>query len=347
MTLSRSLFSLGNPTSDGDGVAASTDEDDPASAAEVGRVQTSFKIDAFTHLAERVAGDTQSVQTLERLKARWATRYGTGATGSISAQVGSLATASASGEQSVTCGSSSSPRVLHGVTYNLPPIRALLQPDPAPVRAPSSPVIDRVDQCLPLTPPREPSPVPPLESQPRESIFIGSVPLNTESKPVANFITEGLKRLKSVFIAQKRRKGDLAANSRQAAEFLRQIQELEHDMIRQREKLNWLKEGDQSTMFFFQKLAAQRARWKITQLIAMPTYSSDRKRSRMSLFASSLICWAARELILQESWSSFGCSSRVLSPNSNSDSGRGMALAELSGSCNTWAIGFLSPRDCS
>ncbi|KAK4416006.1 hypothetical protein Salat_2708000 [Sesamum alatum] len=50
-----------------------------------------------------------------------ASRYGGGAAGSMSISVGTLATAPISGGQSITWGSTSSPRVVHGNSFTLPP----------------------------------------------------------------------------------------------------------------------------------------------------------------------------------------------------------------------------------
>ncbi|KAK4425448.1 hypothetical protein Salat_1738800 [Sesamum alatum] len=60
---------------------ASTDETKEA---------TGFRFTAFASLAERVAGDDQSLQTLERVKARWNARYGDTGSGTMSSSVGAL-----------------------------------------------------------------------------------------------------------------------------------------------------------------------------------------------------------------------------------------------------------------
>ncbi|KAK4428463.1 hypothetical protein Salat_1145900 [Sesamum alatum] len=108
-------------------------------------------------------------------------------------EVGTLTTASASGGQSVACGSTSSPRVLHGHNYNLPPPMALLRPEFGPMGAPSSPITITEDQnnTLPSNPPAQR--IPSQAQAPQPPIFVGSVPLNTNpnSRNISDTITEG------------------------------------------------------------------------------------------------------------------------------------------------------------
>ncbi|KAL0288901.1 UNVERIFIED_CONTAM: hypothetical protein Sradi_7086600 [Sesamum radiatum] len=101
-----------------------------------------------------------------------------------------------------------------------------------------------------------------------------------------------LKLLKDVFRQQKRLKGNLTDNVRQAKNFLDKAQvlfttykedifldlvkscrrvysvavKLEISMLQQRAKLRWLKHGDQSSKIFFRKINATRAKQRIFQI---------------------------------------------------------------------------------
>ncbi|KAL0295648.1 UNVERIFIED_CONTAM: putative ribonuclease H protein [Sesamum calycinum] len=101
-----------------------------------------------------------------------------------------------------------------------------------------------------------------------------------------------LKLLKDVFRQQKRLKGNLTDNVRQAKNFLDKAQvlfttykediflelvkscrrvysvavKLEISMLQQRAKLRWLKHGDQSSKIFFRKVNATRAKQRIFQI---------------------------------------------------------------------------------
>ncbi|KAK4431264.1 hypothetical protein Salat_0888500 [Sesamum alatum] len=109
-------------------------EDTPATKEEEERVR-SFNLPAFASLTERVVGsnDTQSLQTLERLKAQWAARYGSGGTGTTSTAVGSFVEAQQSPLCTSACGVTSSPRVSQPIHNTpLPAARVLLQKVPSP-----------------------------------------------------------------------------------------------------------------------------------------------------------------------------------------------------------------------
>ncbi|KAL0313714.1 UNVERIFIED_CONTAM: Retrovirus-related Pol polyprotein from type-2 retrotransposable element R2DM [Sesamum calycinum] len=106
-------------------------------------------------------------------------------------------------------------------------------------------------------------------------------------------VTRKLKALKPVFRQQRRKKGDLAMNVKLAAGFLEIAQkllqtdrhnslllqlenccrlvylkatQLEHVMLRQRAKLQWLKGGDQCSKVFFRRVATRRANKHLIQI---------------------------------------------------------------------------------
>ncbi|KAK4383903.1 hypothetical protein Sango_3110400 [Sesamum angolense] len=106
-------------------------------------------------------------------------------------------------------------------------------------------------------------------------------------------VTRKLKALKPVFRQQRRKKGDLAINVKLAAGFLEVAQkllqadrhnslllqlenccrlvylkatQLEHVMLRQRTKLQWLKGGDQCSKAFFRRVATRRANKRLFQI---------------------------------------------------------------------------------
>ncbi|KAL0455442.1 UNVERIFIED_CONTAM: hypothetical protein Slati_0883400 [Sesamum latifolium] len=106
-------------------------------------------------------------------------------------------------------------------------------------------------------------------------------------------VTQKLKALKTVFRAQRKKKGDLALNVKLAAEFLTIAQtilhmnihnslllclesccrliflkaaKLEQCMLQQRAKMQWLRGGDQCTRAFFWKIAKRRATKRIFQI---------------------------------------------------------------------------------
>ncbi|KAL0342675.1 UNVERIFIED_CONTAM: hypothetical protein Scaly_1930100 [Sesamum calycinum] len=106
-------------------------------------------------------------------------------------------------------------------------------------------------------------------------------------------VSRKLKALKPVFRQQRRNKGDLAMNVKLAAGFLEVAQKLlqidrhnslllqlehycrlvylkatklEHVMLRQRAKLQWLKGGDQCSKVFFRRVATRRANKRIFQI---------------------------------------------------------------------------------
>ncbi|KAK4434661.1 hypothetical protein Salat_0628900 [Sesamum alatum] len=146
MLLSRSLSSpsLVNPiVVAGDVATTAMAEDTPTGKEEGDRVQSSFKFAAFSTLEERVAGDSQSLQSLARLQAHWSARYGGGVASSMSTTVETMVATSTPNGQSVACGSLSSPRVLHAANYNLPPPMALLQDENSEKGAPLNPMNDQ------------------------------------------------------------------------------------------------------------------------------------------------------------------------------------------------------------
>ncbi|KAK4424852.1 hypothetical protein Salat_1678800 [Sesamum alatum] len=75
---------------------------------------------------KRVAGDEQSLQTLERLEARWHARYGDSGSGTLSTTIGEFSGSHLSESRTVACGSSPRTRVTE-TTNPLPPARVLLQ----------------------------------------------------------------------------------------------------------------------------------------------------------------------------------------------------------------------------
>ncbi|KAL0294208.1 UNVERIFIED_CONTAM: hypothetical protein Sradi_6898800 [Sesamum radiatum] len=105
-------------------------------------------------------------------------------------------------------------------------------------------------------------------------------------------VTRKLKALKSVFRAQRKAKGDLAQNVCLAKGFLEKAQGLfdvfkddfllqlvqwcrtvycravvmEDNMLRQRAKLRWLKDGDRCSRVFFRKINATRAKMRVFQI---------------------------------------------------------------------------------
>ncbi|KAL0423233.1 UNVERIFIED_CONTAM: Retrovirus-related Pol polyprotein from type-2 retrotransposable element R2DM [Sesamum radiatum] len=106
-------------------------------------------------------------------------------------------------------------------------------------------------------------------------------------------VTRKLKALKPVFRRQRKTKGDLAMNVKLASGFLEVAQQflqvdrhntlllklenccrlvylkamkLEHVMLRQRAKLQWLKGGDQCSKVFFHRVATRRANKRIFQI---------------------------------------------------------------------------------
>ncbi|KAK4423238.1 hypothetical protein Salat_1906600 [Sesamum alatum] len=90
----------------------------------------------------------------------------------MSTSVGTLITASTAGGQSVACGSTSSPRVLHGISHSLPPPTVLFQKSPAHVGAPLSPSCNK-EEATPSV----------QQASPQATLFIGSVPLNPNPSP--------------------------------------------------------------------------------------------------------------------------------------------------------------------
>ncbi|KAK4414623.1 hypothetical protein Salat_2875300 [Sesamum alatum] len=106
-------------------------------------------------------------------------------------------------------------------------------------------------------------------------------------------VTTKLKTLKKTFRRMRKDVRDLAQNVSSAAKFLEEAQQLLYDfphsemihlleymcrkvhnkalqqeieMIRQRAKLSWLKEGDSCTKLFFQKVKAKHVRNRIYQI---------------------------------------------------------------------------------
>ncbi|KAL0294563.1 UNVERIFIED_CONTAM: hypothetical protein Sradi_6879000 [Sesamum radiatum] len=106
-------------------------------------------------------------------------------------------------------------------------------------------------------------------------------------------VTRKLKALKPIFRAQRQRKGDLSTNVSLAKSFLESAQtmlatdrhcptllhlefccklvlrlasRLEQNMLHQRAKMAWLKDGDQSSRIFFRKVAKRRASKRVFQI---------------------------------------------------------------------------------
>ncbi|KAK4433476.1 hypothetical protein Salat_1109900 [Sesamum alatum] len=72
------LSTLSSSLSSNDGGGGGLEAVESASKEEEEEANTKFKFPAFARLSERVAGDSQLLQTLERLKARWNAKYGDG-----------------------------------------------------------------------------------------------------------------------------------------------------------------------------------------------------------------------------------------------------------------------------
>ncbi|KAL0293667.1 UNVERIFIED_CONTAM: hypothetical protein Sradi_6924700 [Sesamum radiatum] len=131
-----------------------------------------------------------------------------------------------------------------------------------------------------------------------------------------------LKALKPVFRRQRKQKGDLASNVQSAKLFLEKAQSLfdthkedillqlvklcqriycqavqqELSMLKQRSKLNWLKDGDQCTRLFFRKINARRVRQRIYQI-------NDESGVQLTDFSNS-----GRVFIIFSSfWVAIGC----------------------------------------
>ncbi|KAK4421765.1 hypothetical protein Salat_2127100 [Sesamum alatum] len=117
---------------------ASKDEEEEA-------VHGSFKFSAFASLAHRISRDDQSLQKLERLRARWHARYGDCGSGTMSTSIGALVGSHLSETRTMACGSSLRARVSASINP-LPPARVLLQeptlpssPQPGSPTVPSQP----------------------------------------------------------------------------------------------------------------------------------------------------------------------------------------------------------------
>ncbi|KAK4420260.1 hypothetical protein Salat_2439100 [Sesamum alatum] len=159
-------------------VGEASGEVDSASVEEGDRVTSTFKFPVFSSLVERVASDPTSMQTPERLRARWAASYGESAVagstgfGSTSSTIGVVADIQSSGMCTVAYGSL--PRLLsHHPTVSLPPVRALFQGEGSSSSPPAS---------------REPSPT---STAPARDIYVGKIRVNPSPNPNADSITEG------------------------------------------------------------------------------------------------------------------------------------------------------------
>ncbi|KAL0295375.1 UNVERIFIED_CONTAM: hypothetical protein Sradi_6838000 [Sesamum radiatum] len=131
-------------------------------------------------------------------------------------------------------------------------------------------------------------------------------------------VTRKLKALKPVFRAQRKAKGDLAQNVCLAKGFLEKAQGLldefkddfllqlvqwcrtvycravvmEDNMLRQRAKLRWLKDGDRCTRVFFRKINATRAKMRVFQITSAAgevlTETDQRQRPLFFLFPGEI-----------------------------------------------------------
>ncbi|KAK4416670.1 hypothetical protein Salat_2492500, partial [Sesamum alatum] len=149
-SLPSSSTSSSNPS--GGVCGGGTEEAPQASNEEEKAVRGSFKFSSFASLAHRVAGDDQSLQTLERLKVRWHARYGDSSSGTLSTTIGALSGSELFESHTVACGSSPRTRVTETINP-LPPARVLLQdatglPSPRPV-SPNLPSTEATESFSP------------------------------------------------------------------------------------------------------------------------------------------------------------------------------------------------------